>query len=545
MTDKVHDAVIVGSGAAGAFAAQVLTARGLDVVMLEAGRTLGPADFDPARKVGAKRGLNILERAEATLMGQPVQARAVFFRKWQAHLFINDRRNPYTTPKDAPFLWIRARQRGGRMHSYGRVLMRWSDEEFLAHSRRGVGVDWPVTYADLAPFYDEVERCLAIRGNADGIPEMPDGQYAGPSPLTAAEAMFKARAEAAVPGLRIAGWRFALPDPDRMQRPLREALASGRLTLHSDAVARQILTDQGSGRATGVDYIDTVTGARRTVRARSVVLCASPVESVRLMALSASSRHPGGIGNGHDQLGRYFQDQLPLVAQGDFPPVPGGAPMPAVSPDPFYDPSGGIFIARRAGHDFAFQGVIGHETLPEDQPGRMAFFGYGEMRPSATNRITVSATRKDAWEIPVPHICCRIGPEDVATLRAQSESLRATVAAAGGRLEFLGTPLGLQEWGPGAYPKERALNRFLFRHMFRRTMVMGAAIHESGGARMGDAPDRSVLNPWAQCWEVPNLIVTDAAGFAGGGVTGTTLTVMALTVRACRHLAGELAADRL
>jgi len=173
---------------------------------------------------------------------------------------------------------------------------------------------------------------------------------------------------------------------------------------------------------------------------------------------------------------------------------------------------------------------------------RLSFFGYGMMLPDANNRITLDPRRKDAWGIPVPHIRAKIGPEDRDTLARQLEALKETITEAGGKLEFIGSPLGLEEMGRGAYPDADPLSRFLFRAMFGRTMVMGAAIHETGGARMGSVADQSVLNEWNQSWDVPNLLVTDASSFAGSGVTGTTLTIMALTVRACRHLAQQLKA---
>ncbi|MFV0382819.1 MAG: GMC oxidoreductase [Paracoccus sp. (in: a-proteobacteria)] len=545
LSDRIYDALIVGSGASGMFAASELTAQGLDVLMLEAGPALQARDFDPALKSGAKAGLNVSARAMTMLRGQPIQSRAVFYRRWQAHFFVNDRRNPYTAPRDAPYLWIRGRQRGGRLHSFGRVLMRWSDAEFQSRTLRGFGCDWPIRYADLAPYYDEVETALEVQGNRDRVASMPDGVYARPSGLTPAEALFKARVEAARPGQRVVAWRYVAPDPERLHRPLRNALATGRLTLLNGAAACKVLTDPRNGRATGVAFTEASSGIIRLARARAVVLCASSIESVRLLLNSRGVRHPDGIGNSHDQLGRYFQDQLPLVAQGEFPEASGSFADPLAPRDPFYDTTGGIFIPRSDGHDFAFQGLVGRAEVRADQPARLAFFGFGEMQPDPGNRITLDPRRKDACGIPVPHIRCKMGCRDTRNLHRQCQTLQDIVETAGGRLDFIGSPLGLREWGRGAYCREGRLSRFLFRQMFCRSMIMGAAIHESGGARMGISPADSVLNPWNQCWDAPNLLVTDASAFAGGGVTGTTLTLMALTLRACRHLAAEMAAGRV
>src|SRR5579863_8383831 len=308
------DALVIGSGAAGSFAVKELTAQGLSVLLLEAGPAVGPKDFDPSRKTRPAAGINLWERARATIAGQHVQARAVFFSERLGRFFVNDRKNPYTTPPDAPFLWIRGRQSGGRLHSFGRVLLRWTDDDFKCRSRTGKGVDWPISYDELAPYYAEVETCLGLYGNVDHVAALPDGVYARPAKLTPAEQQFKEAVERGWPERRVVSWRYVAPEPERTPRPLREAQASGRLTIRHDAVVRRITTDDATGLATGAEFINRISGARETVRAAAVVLCASPIESIRLLLNSASARHPHGLGNRSGVLGRYFMDQLPCLA---------------------------------------------------------------------------------------------------------------------------------------------------------------------------------------------------------------------------------------
>ena len=546
MSDVAFDALIVGAGAAGAFAAKELTAQGLKVVQLEAGPQIGPEDFD-ANHRPRQSDINIVQRAIATLGGQWVQARAAFFDSRMRKLFTSDRKNPYSTPPDAPFVWIRSRQAGGRTHVFGRVLLRWTDDDFKLKTRTGRGVDWPIAYDDIVPYYEEVERSLEIYGQPDNVPTLPDSIYTHEARMTEAETLFKAEVERRWPERKVVTWRYIGPEPTRVLRPMREAIASGNLDIRYNAIARRILTDDETGRAVGAEVIDSRTGEVTVIRAKSVVLCASPIESVRLMLNSASARHPNGLGNSSGTLGRYFMDQLPCIAAGTFPRAKGWASADTAPPDPFYGPSGGIFIprfigkdGRSAGSDFDFQGGVGRTRTGQASDARLSFFGYGVMQPDPDNRITIDPRRKDAWDIPVPHIRCKIGPIDRATLTHQLEALTETVEGAGGELEYVGSPLGLEEKGRGAYPDSDPLSRFLFRTMFSRTMVMGAAIHEAGGARMGEHAADSVLNKWNQSWDVPNLLVTDASAFAGSGVTGTTLTIMALTVRACRRLAQEL-----
>ncbi|MFK0331901.1 GMC oxidoreductase [Rhizobium sp. NPDC090275] len=546
MSEKVYDALVIGSGAAGSFAAKELTANGLSVLLLEAGPEIGKNDFNPSKKKPPASAINIWERARATMKGQPIQARAAFFTERFSRFFVNDRKNPYTTPRGEPFLWIRGRQAGGRLHSFGRVLNRWSDDDFKINSRTGAGVDWPVSYDELAPYYAEAETHLGLYGNEDHVAAMPDGVYAHPAKLTPAEQLFKKTVEGQASERHVVSWRYIAPDPERVPRPLREALASGKLTIKHNAIVRRITTDAETGRATGAEFTDKVSGRVQTIRAENVILCASPIESVRLLLNSSSKKHPNGLGNSSGTLGRYFMDQLPCLAFGTFPPSKGWSQDDSAPQDPFYNPSGGIFVPRfdqvegkpKRG-DFAFQGSVGRAPAGDDQPANLAFFGFGMMLPDADNRITLDPNRKDAWGIPVPHIRCVMNAPEQELIRKQENTLIDMVKGAGGDLDFIGSPLGLKEMGRGAFPEASALSRFLFRKWFKKTMCMGAAIHESGGARMGASRENSVLNKWNQSWDVPNLLVTDASSFAGGGTTGTTLTVMALTLRACRKLASD------
>ncbi|CAN7423091.1 GMC oxidoreductase [Pararhizobium sp. LjRoot238] len=549
MSETIYNALVIGSGAAGSFAAKELTAQGMSVLLLEAGPAISDKDFDPSRTKAQSKEINIWERVRATLKGQPIQARAAFFSERFSHFFVNDRKNPYTTPSDAPFLWIRGHQSGGRLHSFGRVLLRWSDEDFKVKSRTGEGVDWPVSYDELAPYYEEVETCLGLYGNEDHVATMPDGKFAHPAKLTPAEQTFKEAVEARWPDRHVVSWRYIAPEPEqnRLPQPLKDAIASGRLTIRNNAVACRITTDETTGLATGAEVIDRLTGARSAVRAASVVLCASPIESVRLLLNSANAKHPQGLGNSSGTLGRYFMDQLPCLTSGAFPQVRGCFSDDSAPRDPFYDPSGGIFVARfdaaadgTPSEAFTYQGSVGRSAIDDDTPSRMSFFGFGQMLPYEDNRITLDARQKDAWGIPVPHIRCVMHEREQALLGSMEQTLVDMLQAVGGEMEFIGSPRGLTEMGPGAFPNADMFSRFMFRIWFRKTMCMGAAIHESGGARMGAFADSAVLNSWNQSWDVPNLLVTDASAFCSSGTVGTTLTVMALTVRACRQLAKTL-----
>lgn len=550
--DRQFDVIVVGSGAAGSFAAMGLTEQGLDVLLLEAGRTITTDDF-PINLSGPKeKGVQLWARIRASVTGQPLQSRVALYAQQQRHLFVKDSDHPYSTDKDAPFLWIRGKQLGGRLHTFGRVLMRWSDGDFKAADRDGFGENWPIAYADLASYYARVEETLGVRGCPEGVPSIPDGHYAGPSKLTAAERDFKQATEQHWPGRKATSWRYMPPNIKRVPVPILKAQETGKLTIRSEAIARRILTDPATGAATGVEFVDARSKQVETVRAGAVMVCASAIESVRLLLNSAGGKHPNGVGNNNDMLGRYFMDQMPSMIMGTVPGRTGWEADDTVPADPFYGVGGGVYIPRwenvlsQTNGDFlrgyGYQGTIGRLFSPEGNAAKFGIMGFGEMLPNADNRISLHRSRKDRWGIPIPHIRCKMGDNDVKVLRAQSKAIFEMAENAGLETEFVGNGLGLEEHGRGIFPDADWFSRMLVRMNFTKSMAMGAAIHESGGARMGSDPATSVLNGDNQVWDAPNLFVTDASSFTTGGTSGTTLTIMALSLRASARVARLLSA---
>jgi choline dehydrogenase-like flavoprotein len=550
---REYDAIVVGSGASGSFAAKELTERGLDVALIEAGRAITPEDFAHPPKGPVQKGVQLFKRAIATLEGRPVQAKVAMYGHQFRHLFVKDFAHPYKTTRENPYLWIRGKQLGGRLHTYGRVLMRWSDTDFRAGSMDGLSPDWPIDYAALAPSYDHVETFLGLCGTAEGIPNLPDGKYLKPSHLTTPETRMKVAVEGRWPGRKVIPWRYMPPNAKRVPQPILAAQATGRLTVLTDRVVRKVLTDASGKRATGVETVSAATKSVEEVRARVVVLCCSPIETVRLMLNSGSTVHPDGLGNSSGTLGRYFMDQVPILIAGSIPGMEGQEDDPTWPADPFYGRTGGAYVPRWQNvggrtEDFArgygFQGTAGRLYVKPGRQAQFAFMGFGELLPNSENRVTLSA-RRDRWGMPVPHVRAWIGESERRMLDHARSEARAMAEAAGFSPEWLGSPLGLEEFGRGAYPDEDPISRMIFRLFFRQSMTMGAAIHESGGARMGDDPKTSVLNGHNQSWDVPNLFVTDASAFPTGGTAGTTLTIMALTVRAAAFISGEMQAGRL
>ncbi len=342
-------------------------------------------------------------------------------------------------------------------------------------------------------------------------------------------------------------WRYAAPNLKRIPLGILAARETGRLTTRTDAIVTRIDVDERTGKAEGATFVDRLTKQEHSVSADVVVLCASTIESVRLLLNSKSAKHPDGLGNSSGLLGRYFMDQIPSLTFGQSTQVKGWERDTTAPFDPVYPPAGGIYVPRflnvgeRTHPDFttgfAYQGSLGRMPVPDDHPAMYGMMGFGEMLPRYENTVTLNPKKTDRWGVPAPHITLGLTEDERALVREQVRTAREMLEYAGFRPNFNGSTLGLDSsavW-PGADP----VSRSIFRFGIKKSLALGAAIHECGGARMGSDPATSVLNEFNQSWDVPNLFVTDASCYVTNGMVGPTLTIMALTARACDYIARE------
>ncbi|MGB5838042.1 MAG: GMC family oxidoreductase [Albidovulum sp.] len=523
------DLIVIGSGASGGWVAKEAAEGGARVLMLEAGRRLDPkADFPNADSGGSR--VSILSRVMAILKGQQVQARCMSFTPLTSHLFLNDRKNPYTTGKGARFNWYRARQVGGRLHLWGRNALRLSDHDFKAAKADGFGDSWPITHADLDPWYTKVERFLGVTGEAAGIDNLPDGNYSGPHPLTKVETRLLGEMAEKWPDRPATTCRIIHHMPNRMPPPLSAAEATGRFTLRSGAIVERIETDPETGLATGVTYIDAETRERVTVQAKTVAVAASTIESVRIMLNSRGGRHPNGLGNSSGNLGRYLSDHLMVFRAGTLPGIEGmGA-----GHDPYdFGQQSGIYIPsfrNRTGNDgrgflrgYSMLGSVGRI-----EPGWF-FMAIGEVLPRAENRVELDPHKRDAWGIPVANITLQHSENERAMIRDMDQSLKEISQTFGLPDDLLGresmiSRLAYKIAGPLVYTPEGAL-------------IPGSSIHETGGACMGDDPARHVVDAENRVYDAPNVYVTDSAAFPTNPFHNPGLTIMALSARAGARIA--------
>jgi len=544
------DAIVVGSGMTGGWAAKELTELGLRTLVLEAGRPISPEQDYVEHKPRWEMPFRGLGDRRATAERQAIQSKSVSFDELSHVFWTDDVKNPYSTPADRPFYWFRARQVGGKSIIWGRAVYRWSDLDFEANLRDGIAVDWPIRYADIAPWYDHVERFIGVSGQKEGLAQLPDGEFLPPMALNCAEQHVRQRMQerfgrerlltiGRVANLTVnhngrAACHYCGPCQrgcitrsyfSSVNATLPAAHATGRLTLRPFSIVRSLIYDRRTNRVTGVRIIDAQTKAEREYTARVVFLCASALESARILLNS-------GVANSSGQVGRNIMDHIKWGgASGEFDgwtdrreigERPNGIYVPRFRnvtsrhPD-FIRGYGFQGAADRSGWEAALHAPgIGREfkaQLSQLGPWTMSFWGYGEMLPREANRATLHPTLVDAWGIPSLHIDCRWSDNDLAIHRDMNITAAELLEAAGA------THIEPNTSGPS---------------------TPGGSNHEMGTARMGRDARTSVLNGWNQTWDVPNLFVTDGAAMTSSGCQNPSLTYMALTARACHYAVERL-----
>ncbi len=554
------DVVVIGSGAGGGTVVDVLTRLGVSVTLLEAGPMLNPAkDFKehlwphqvPHRGAG--------EHAERYFGRQQ-------FGYFEApNGFWDVDGEPYTVAPGSQFRWFRSRILGGRTNHYGRITLRFADYDFKPYSTDGMGTDWPISYDEIAPYYDKAESFIGVCGTREGIRSAPDGIFQPPPPPRVHEILTQ-RACAKL-GIPVIPMRMSVLTRPLNGRPachycgqcgrgcvtasnysssqvqILPALKTGRLSILAQAMAREILTDS-SGKVTAVSYIDKTTRTEKQVRCRAVVVAASACESARLLLNSRSPRHSNGLANSSGVVGRFLTDTVGFGLRGYIPALAG---MPRHNTDGhsgghyyipwwLYDRPGKEFArgyhvemgggygmphigsfhsaaSRHEGYGAALKGKI-----QEEYGAFVNFAGRGEMIPNEHSFCQIDPQAADRWGIPVLRFHFRWSEHEIKMARHMRDTFAEIIHGMGGAV------LGL------ASPERESAG----------ISVPGTIIHELGTVRMGNDPKTSALNRYCQAHDVSNLFVADAAGFVSNPDKNPTLTINALAWRTAEYLAEEM-----
>jgi choline dehydrogenase-like flavoprotein len=553
--DHSYDAIVIGTGITGGWAAKELTQKGLKTLVLDRGRDVKHGDYPTATK-------DIWEfpyggrATDADLKRQAVAARSGYaITQASKHWFVDDTEHPYTEIKR--FDWIRGYHVGGRSIMWGRQSYRWSDLDFSANAQDGIGVDWPVRYGEIAPWYDHVESFIGVSGRAEGLAQLPDGKFLPPMDLNCVEIhlqqtmaeKFKRRmtigraAHLTAPlahspqrgtcqyrNLCIRGCPYGAYFSSNSST-LPAAEATGNMTLRPNSIVYEIVYDEGKGRASGVRVFDSETNQHLEFTANVIFLCASTFGSTFIMLNSVSQRFPNGFGNDSGELGCNIMDHHLDVGAGALVEGFTDEYYTGRRPNGFYIPR-----YRNLGGDkrdyirgFGYQGGAGRlswtrlmldtalgaelkQKAATPGPWYIRMGGFGEILPNHANRVTLDRTRKDKWGLPLLAFDAQLRENELKMRKDMASDAAEMLEAAG------------------------------FREVktFDRETGVGLGIHEMGTARMGKDPKTSVLNKWNQVHACPNVYVTDGSFMTSSACQNPSLTYMAFTARAVDHAVGEL-----
>jgi choline dehydrogenase-like flavoprotein len=547
-----YDAIVVGSGISGGWAAKELCERGLKVLMLERGKNVVHPEYpDTNKEIWEFDYRN--ELTSADIARSHIQHRHFSYQGANKHFYINDLENPYTEVKR--FDWIRGDVVGGRSLLWGRHCYRWSDLDFEANAKDGHAIDWPIRYRDIKAWYDYVERFIGVSGQAEGISHLPDGHYQPPMEMNCVERFFKKSVEEKFSGRKVIMGRVAnLTEPvkgrgvcksrDLCHRgcpwggyfstnasTLPAAFSTGNLTLQSNSLVNRVLYDDKKGKATGVEVIDTETNQTTEYRARIIFLNAATIATSFILLNSISDRFQNGLGNDCDQVGRNlmdhhkhagamadvegYDDQYYYGRRPNILYVPRYRNLQHERTD-YHRGFGLMGGAYRSGWksqtDSNHIGIDLKKAVQNPGPWKISFNGYGECLPYQDNRVTLNKDQKDKFGRYTVNIDCEFKENEKNMQRDMAASTAEMMEAAGFK--------NVQPHINTSFP--------------------GNANHEMGTARMGRDRKTSVLNAFNQMHDVKNVFITDGSCMTSSSCVNPSLTYMALTARACDYAVKEI-----
>lgn len=547
---RTYDAIVIGSGISGGWAAKELTERGLKTLVLERGRDVKHITDYPTTNMMPWEFKHRGQIPENIVKENPVVSRCYAFREDAMHFFVRDQEHPYVQEK--PFDWIRGYQVGGKSLLWARQVQRWSDLDFEGPARDGFAVDWPIRYADLAPWYSHVEKFAGISGNKDNLPELPDGEFLPPYPMNCVEKYFREKVASHYNGKRhviiARAAHLSAPQPIHLEQgraqcqnrvlcqrgcpfggyfssnasTLPWAARTGNLTLRPHSVVHSVIYDEKAEKASGVRVIDAETNETIEFYAPVIFVNASALNTNLILLNSISSRFPNGLGNDNGLLGKYvafhnyrarisaqYDGHLDFTTEGNRPTsgyIPRFRNLWKQETDFLRGYAAGFYAGRgditsRDGLGADLKNRLGQTNLG---PWSVGSHMMGETIPKVSNYVVLDPQKKDKWGMPQLKISVEYDDNDERMIKDFMEQMTEMYTAAG----------------------------FTNIQTLDDKRAPGLDIHEMGGVRMGHDPKTSLLNKWNQLHACKNVFVTDGACMTSTATQNPSLTYMALTARA-------------
>ncbi len=554
-TSKTYDAIVIGSGMTGGVAARELTEKGMQVLMLERGTALNhPGEYVGEHAPNWSIPFGGLADYQNYKKDYPVQSKSYAFDEATKPHWIKDSDEPYLQEEGTNFEWMRGGRVGGRSLMWGRQTYRWGPHDFTANAEDGHGVDWPIRYEDLAPWYSHVEKYIGVSGQKEGLESFPDGEFQKPMEMYALEKRIKRRLARHASDITYTIGRSAvLTEPLEGRSPchycgacprgcstgsyfstqsstLPAAMKTGNLTLRPESAVQKIIYDSATGKATGVQVKDMKSGASLVYKARIIFLNASTIHSAQILLNSKSAAFPNGLANSSGVVGRYlmdhnehstnlgiFFDDIDRYFSGKRPNgcyIPRFRNIGGQDEDADFLRGYGIQCnVVRLDHRFTMHqkgiGADYKDAIRKPGPWVFAMSAFGECLPYQENKITLDESRRDAFDMPLVKIRMEFGENE--------HQMRKDVTQQADRI--------LKAAGAVAIIPDDGSEKPI------------SAIHEMGTVRMGKDAKTSALNGWNQSHDVPNLFVTDGAAMTSSGNVNPSLTYMAFTARAADYAA--------
>ena len=533
-----YDAIIVGTGATGGIAALTLAEQGIKVLMIEAGPFLKREEAYSNEPLDTfKRACGFISKKHKNQIQHPG------YWKNNPDLYGNEKKYPYTYPKDKPFLWTQGKQVGGRSLTWGGITLRLSPSDFKPADKDGFGANWPITYDELSPHYDYVEKSSQIFGKKDNLEQIPNGHYIGEVPLTESELIFgeKIKSKLNYPFVQSRGFdknasikEKDWPKSSSLGSSLKRALKTGNVQILPNHLVESFQTNKETEMATSIRIINTNNGLKKDLNCELILLCASTISTLRILLNSEKESCDSGFIDTSGKLGRYIMDHVSVSKFFSIPRT-NNYPNKSFNQAPLSG-AGSFFIpfGTQLPDDIDFfrgygiWGAIDRLGIPaflkkEENESIGFLISHGEVLPRKENRVKLS-NQTDEWDIPIPNIEFEWSDNEYKMIKHMSNTMVKAINYSGGKVKDLKTMLNIP----------------LLNLLENNSIALsgdipppGYYIHEVGGAPMGLKEDESVLDKWNRLWRCKNVFVLDGACWPTSSWQSPTLTMMALSRRAC------------